>query len=219
MGSKRCKSRPKNRYKDIVPYDKSRVILPKCDGIPGSDYINASYVKGASGALAYIAAQGPLPNTVIDFWRMIWVCDVQVVVMACNEKESGKNKCENYWPCKGEIKHYGNISVELIETSQICPDFLVRTLLVKCDSEMRDVYQFHYTSWPDHGIPDTVQPILELVRLMRDCQASETVPIVVHCSAGCGRTGTICAVDFVWACLRQGKLSEDFSLFPNCFRT
>ncbi|GIY37360.1 tyrosine-protein phosphatase non-receptor type 12 [Caerostris darwini] len=206
-------NRPKNRYKDIVPYDKSRVILPKCDGIPGSDYINASYVKGASGALAYIAAQGPLPNTVIDFWRMIWVCDVQVVVMACNEKESGKNKCENYWPCKGEIKHYGNISVELIETSQICPDFLVRTLLVKCDSEMRDVYQFHYTSWPDHGIPDTVQPILELVRLMRDCQASETVPIVVHCSAGCGRTGTICAVDFVWACLRQGKLSEDFSLF------
>ncbi|XP_071041501.1 uncharacterized protein [Parasteatoda tepidariorum] len=206
-------NRPKNRYKDIVPYDKSRVILPKSEGIPGSDYINASHIKGASGALAYIAAQGPLPNTVIDFWRMIWICDVQVVVMACNEVESGKNKCEKYWPSKGEVKHFGNISVELINTSQICQDFLIRTLLVKCDSEMRDVYQFHYTSWPDHGIPDTVHPILELVRLMRQCQASETMPIVVHCSAGCGRTGTICAVDFVWACLRHGKLSEDFSLF------
>ncbi|XP_055944689.1 uncharacterized protein LOC129975630 [Argiope bruennichi] len=206
-------NRPKNRYKDIVPYDKSRVILPKHDGVPGSDYINASYVKGSSGALAYIAAQGPLPNTVIDFWRMIWVCDVQVIVMACNEKEAGKTKCETYWPNKGEIKHYGNISVELIDTSQVCPDFMVRTLLVKCDSEMRDVYQFHYTSWPDHGTPETVHPMLELVRLMRDCQASETVPIVVHCSAGCGRTGTICAVDYVWACLRHGKLSEDFSLF------
>ncbi|GFT68728.1 tyrosine-protein phosphatase non-receptor type 12 [Nephila pilipes] len=206
-------NRPKNRYKDIVPYDKSRVILPKCDGVPGSDYINASYIKGASGAFAYIAAQGPLPNTVIDFWRMIWVCDVQVIVMACNEKEAGKSKCEVYWPSKEGISHYGNISVELIETSQVCSDFLIRTLLVKCDSEMRDIYQFHYTSWPDHGVPDTVQPMLELVRLMRDCQASETVPIVVHCSAGCGRTGTICAVDFVWACLRLGKLSEDFSLF------
>ncbi|GFR28331.1 tyrosine-protein phosphatase non-receptor type 12 [Trichonephila clavata] len=206
-------NRPKNRYKDIVPYDKSRVILPKCDGVPGSDYINASYIKGASGAFAYIAAQGPLPNTVIDFWRMIWICDVQVIVMACNEKEAGKSKCEVYWPTKEEIIHYGNISVELIETSQVCPDFLIRTLLVKCDSEMRDIYQFHYTSWPDHGVPDTVQPMLELVRLMRDCQASETVPIVVHCSAGCGRTGTICAVDFVWTCLRHGKLTEDFSLF------
>ncbi|GBN33883.1 Tyrosine-protein phosphatase non-receptor type 12 [Araneus ventricosus] len=206
-------NRPKNRYKDIVPYDKSRVILPKYDGVPGSDYINASYIKGSSGAFAYIAAQGPLPNTVIDFWRMIWVCDVQVIVMACNEKEAGKTKCETYWPSKGEIKHYGNISVELIDTSQVCPDFMVRTLLVKCDSEMRDVYQFHYTSWPDHGVPEAVHPMLELVRLMRDCQASETVPIVVHCSAGCGRTGTICAVDYVWACLRHGKLSEDFSLF------
>ncbi|KAG8177744.1 hypothetical protein JTE90_008847 [Oedothorax gibbosus] len=206
-------NRPKNRYKDIVPYDKSRVILPKCEGIPGSDYINASYVKGASGALAYIAAQGPLPNTVIDFWRMVWICDVQVVVMACNEKEAGKGKCECYWPQKGEVMNYGNIAVELISTSQVCPDFLIRTLLVKCGTQMRDVYQFHYTTWPDHGVPETVQPILELVRLMRDCQATEIMPILVHCSAGCGRTGTICAVDYVWACLRQGKLSEDFSLF------
>ncbi|KFM68304.1 Tyrosine-protein phosphatase non-receptor type 12, partial [Stegodyphus mimosarum] len=144
---------------------------------------------------------------------MIWICDVQVLVMACNVQEAGKTKCETYWPLKGEIKHFGNISIELIETSQVCPDFMVRTLLVKCDSEMRDVYQFHYTSWPDHGVPDSVQPILELVRLMRNCQPSETVPIVIHCSAGCGRTGTICAVDYVWACLRQGKLDEDFSLF------
>jgi len=102
----------------------------------------------------------------------------------------------------------------LIKWRQVCPDFLVRTFKVKSDSEERIVCQFHYTTWPDHGVPSSVQPILELVRLMRDVQASEARPILVHCSAGCGRTGTICSIDYVWALLRTGKLKKGKTFFP-----
>lgn len=98
--------------------------------------------------------------------------------------------------------------VKLVKWRQVCPDFLVRTLSITADNCERTVCQFHYTTWPDHGVPNSVQPILEVVRLMRDVQVSESRPILVHCSAGCGRTGTICSIDYVWALLRTGKLNE-----------
>ncbi len=100
------------------------------------------------------------------------------------------------------------ITVELVKWRQVCPDFLVRTLKVTADSTERTVCQFHYQTWPDHGVPTSVHPILELVRLMRDVQTSEARPILIHCSAGGGRTGTICSIDYVWALLRTGKLRE-----------
>ncbi|EEC03265.1 protein tyrosine phosphatse n18, putative [Ixodes scapularis] len=170
-------------------------------------------LQGASGSRAYIASQGPLPTTVMDFWRMIWECEVQVIIMACNEKESGKYKCERYWPSEGDKKQYGNITVELVKWKQVCPDFLLRTLKARCGSEERTLCQFHYWSWPDHGVPTSVGPIVDLVRLVRDCQASEALPVLVHCSAGCGRTGTICAIDYVWGLMRVGKLNDAFSLY------
>lgn len=235
-------NRKKNRYKDILPCkyisqhtcctlfishcltiytfinyldDNSRVILSEYPGVPGSDYINANYVRGSSGnQRAYIASQGPLPNTLVDFWRMIWETEVLVIVMACNEREAGKYKCEPYWPINTDEKQqYGNITVEHVKWRQVCPDFLVRTFKVTADNEERTICQFHYTTWPDHGVPSSVQPILELVRLMRDVQLTESRPILVHCSAGCGRTGTLCSIDYVWALLRTGKLRENFSLF------
>lgn len=101
----------------------------------------------------------------------------------------------------------------MVKGRQVCPDFLVRTLEIRQEQASRTVIQFHYSTWPDHGIPTAVTPILELVRLMRDVQATETRPILVHCSAGCGRTGTICSIDYVWALLRAGKLKSDFSLY------
>ncbi|KPM03249.1 tyrosine phosphatase-like protein [Sarcoptes scabiei] len=207
-------NRKKNRYKDILPYDNSRVILSEYPGVPGSDYINANFVRGSSGnQRAYIASQGPLPNTLVDFWRMIWETEVLVIVMACNEREADRYKCEPYWPLNAEEKQqYGNITVEHVKWRQVCPDFLVRTFKVSADNQNRTICQFHYTTWPDHGVPNSVQPILELVRLIRDVQSSESRPILVHCSAGCGRTGTICSIDFVWALLRTGKLQSDFSL-------
>ncbi|XP_046687176.1 LOW QUALITY PROTEIN: tyrosine-protein phosphatase non-receptor type 12-like, partial [Homalodisca vitripennis] len=211
-------NRKKNRYKDILPFDVSRVVLNEYAGVPGSDYINANYIRGASGSPAYIASQGPLPHTVNDFWRMVVQCEVQVIVMACNEEEAGKHKCENYWvEGEGEEKQFGMVSLRLIKASTVCPDFSVRTMRLKytntqSNTEERTVCQFHYSAWPDHGVPPLVRPLLDMVRLVRDTQASETLPVLIHCSAGCGRTGTICAIDYVWGLLRAGKLTKDFSL-------
>ena len=216
-------NRKKNRYKDILPFNYSRVILSEYPEVTGSDYINANYIKGASGSNAYIASQGPLPHTVNDWWRMVVEKEVQVIVMACNEQEGGKHKCECYWSeSETPTKQFGMYSITLLKSREICPDFLVRTMKLTWKvkdqdnediQESRTVCQFHYSAWPDHGIPTQVKPLLEMVRLVRDCQASETLPVLVHCSAGCGRTGSICVIDYVWGLLKTGKLSPDFSLY------
>ena len=149
-------NRKKNRYKDILPFNYSRVVLSEFPGIPGSDYINANYIKGASGSNAYIASQGPLPHTVNDWWRMVVEREVQVIVMACNEQEGGKHKCECYWS-EGEggvaaTKQFGMYSVTLLKSREICPDFLVRTMRLSWEAEgaqeSRTVCQFHYSAWP-----------------------------------------------------------------------
>mgnify|MGYP001451476625 CR=1 FL=1 len=213
-------NRKKNRYKDILPFNYSRVELSEYPGIPGSDYINANYIKGASGSNAYIASQGPLPNTVNDWWRLVVEKEVQVIVMACNEQEGGKHKCEGYWSDEDTpSRQFGKYSVNLLKSREICPDFLVRTMRLSWageeggEEESRTVCQFHYSAWPDHGSPTQGNPLLEMVRLVRDCQASETLPVLVHCSAGCGRTGSICVIDYVWGLLKTGKLSPDFSVY------
>ncbi|KAK4290754.1 hypothetical protein Pmani_036369 [Petrolisthes manimaculis] len=199
--------------------DYSRVELSLYPGVPGSDYINANYIKGASGSRAYIGSQGPLPHTVPDFWRMVVECEVQVIIMASNETEGGKHKCECYWVNgQSEERQFGNVTVTFVKARQVCPDFMVRTLKIKHTTEAgkteeRTICQFHYVLWPDHGVPETVRPLLDMVRLVRDCQASETLPVLVHCSAGCGRTGTICAIDYVWGLLRAGRLTENLNLF------
>ena len=210
-------NRKKNRYKDILPFNYSRVTLSEYPGVPGSDYINANYIKGASGSNAYIASQGPLPHTVNDWWRLVVEKEVQVIVMACNEQEAGKHKCECYWSEDETPKQFGMYTVTLLKSREICPDFLVRTMRLSWGEgemeESRTVCQFHYSAWPDHGIPTQVKPLLEMVRLVRDCQASETLPVLIHCSAGCGRTGSICVIDYVWGLLRTGKLAPSFSLY------
>lgn len=334
----------KNRYKDIIPFNHTRVILNgNSESEPGSSYINANYIRGPSGSpRAYIACQGPLACTLNDFWRMIWECNLSVIIMACNEYESGKPKCELYWPLELDTSQiFGNIQVALKRERQINSDFLIRKFSVKllepliypnqqqqrqqvinnngnaqmtfenchdigsltnnnnqfvdnhqrhhhqyhqtkninyhldnhrqhnlskqngstgnsstsnesintdefiqnsnppmslqagissdpnCNLQSinqtaapiqrkvlmeRTICQFHYTTWPDHGVPDSVHPILELVRLVREVQPAEDKPILVHCSAGCGRTGTICCIDYVWGLLRRGKLNADFNL-------
>lgn len=211
-------NRRKNRYKDILPYDYTRVGLNRQDDAEGSDYINANYIRGAGGSRAYIASQGPLPHTLADFWRMVVQCEVQVIVMASNETEGGKHKCECYWVCdSAEDRQFGDVLVSFVKCRQVCPDFLVRTLKITFtndhgEKESRVVCQFHYSLWPDHGVPGSVRPLLAMVRLVRECQASETLPLLVHCSAGCGRTGTICAIDHVWTLMRTGRLPERVDL-------
>ncbi|XP_078678236.1 uncharacterized protein LOC144914322 [Branchiostoma floridae x Branchiostoma belcheri] len=206
-GEKEC-NRRKNRYKDILPFDYSRVQLSEVKGTPGSDYINANFLKGATGKRTYIASQAPLPATAVDFWRMLWEYNVKVVVMACREVEQGKHKCERYWANRGEEKTFGDITVTMEDQSKITDDFLRRIILAKKGSETRQLVQFHYTTWPDHGVPLSPRSIIDLIRQFREVQPTDDNPICVHCSAGCGRTGTICAIDYTWNLLKKGQFKD-----------
>ncbi|XP_064632277.1 tyrosine-protein phosphatase non-receptor type 12-like isoform X3 [Lineus longissimus] len=202
----------KNRYKDIRPFDTTRVCLPIIPGLPGSDYINANFIRGHHGGVAYIASQGPMPHTVDDFWAMLWKYEIKVVIMACNEREGGKAKCERYWAYSGEEKSFRGITVKLKKEENICEDFCKRHLVARKGTEERCLQQFHYINWPDHGAPESCSSLLEMVAKMRVDQPGDSPPIVIHCSAGCGRTGTICAVDYAWNVLKSGALTEDFNI-------
>ncbi|KAM6437594.1 tyrosine-protein phosphatase non-receptor type 12 isoform 1-T1 [Liasis olivaceus] len=203
----------KNRYKDILPFDHSRVKLTLKTPTQDSDYINANFIKGVHGPKAYVATQGPLANTVIDFWRMIWEYNVAIIVMACREFEMGRKKCERYWPLYGEEGvSFGPFHISC-EAEQARTDYYIRTLLFEYQNETRRVYQFHYVNWPDHDVPSSFDSILDMISLMREYQEHEDVPICIHCSAGCGRTGAICAIDYTWNLLKAGKIPEEFNVF------
>ncbi|XP_006780731.2 tyrosine-protein phosphatase non-receptor type 12-like isoform X2 [Neolamprologus brichardi] len=165
------------------------------------------------GPEAYIATQGPLPNTVIDFWRMIWEYNVAVIVMACREFEMGRKKCERYFPMQGEQPmSFGPFRISY-ESEQARTDYFIRTLTAQYENESRRITQFHYMNWPDHDVPSSFDSILDMIGLMREYQENNDVPICVHCSAGCGRTGAICAIDYTWNLLKAGKIPEDFNVF------
>ncbi|XP_058796277.1 receptor-type tyrosine-protein phosphatase S-like isoform X2 [Phymastichus coffea] len=193
-------TKPKNRYANLFPYDESRVVLEKLPNDPYSDYINANFIKGyGEREKAYIATQGPKQHTVIDFWRMIWQEKVQIVCMMANLMENGKTKCEQYWPAAVEKKVlYGTVLVQFT-SEEIHLDYTYRTFKVTCEEETRTVEHLHYTSWPDHGVPSNPGSIVaflkEIHRLSPVPRKPDDPPIVVHCSAGVGRTGTLIVLD------------------------
>ncbi|NXJ14932.1 PTN22 phosphatase, partial [Odontophorus gujanensis] len=203
----------KNRYKDILPYDHSRVELSLITSDTDSHYINANFIKGVYGPRAYIATQGPLPTTVTDFWRMIWEYEVLTVVMACMEFEMGKKKCERYWAEVGDSSLQSGPFSVTCEAEEKKNEYVIRTLKVALDEVMRTIRQFHYQNWPDHDIPSSIDPILELIGEVRCYQPEDTTPICIHCSAGCGRTGVVCAIDYTWKLLKDGIVPVNFSIF------
>ncbi|XP_011308081.1 receptor-type tyrosine-protein phosphatase T isoform X2 [Fopius arisanus] len=191
-------NKSKNRYANLIAYDETRVKLDKLPDTPFSDYINANYIKGYQKNKAYIATQGPREGTVNDFWRMIWQERVQVICMLANVMESGKKKCEQYWPEIGKEMTFGDINVHNL-THTTFADYTFRTFSVTCDQETRRIEHLHYTAWPDHGVPLYIQSVVAyLKKLLATPQGHG--PIVVHCSAGIGRTGTIILCDI---CLRK----------------
>ncbi|XP_030389225.1 receptor-type tyrosine-protein phosphatase T isoform X1 [Gopherus evgoodei] len=194
--AKEDENRNKNRYGNIISYDHSRVRLQLLDGDPHSDYINANYIDGYHRPRHYIATQGPMQETVKDFWRMIWQENSASVVMVTNLVEVGRVKCVRYWPDDTEI--YGDIKVTLIETEPLA-EYVIRTFTVqkKGYHEIREIRQFHFTSWPDHGVPCYATGLLGFVRQVKFLNPPETGPIVVHCSAGAGRTGCFIAIDIM----------------------
>ncbi|KAF7655993.1 hypothetical protein LDENG_00047080 [Lucifuga dentata] len=201
----------KNRYKDILPYDQSRVLLSLFTSDFDCDYINASFIQGATADRKYIACQAPLSCTLADFWRMIWQNDVKVIVMACREIEMGKKKCECYWAALHQSTSFGPFSVYNGETRHN-EDMVVRTLTVTYQQVSRTVHHHHFLSWPDHDIPYETAGVLSLLEQVRNTQGTHTSPVLVHCSAGCGRTGVICALDYIHDLLVTEQITADFSI-------
>ncbi|XP_052804010.1 uncharacterized protein LOC128234066 isoform X2 [Mya arenaria] len=199
----------KNRYRSVYPYDASRVVLPFVRGDPDSDFINASYIDGYSKPRKYIAAQGPLENTISDTWRMIHLEDIKIIVMVTNLIETCKKKCSKYWP--DERATYGKYNVKLDHVEQYA-DFAVRHFTYSMEGTRfkRQLVQFHYTSWPDKNVPTTALSLVQFWRKVRQSEFVEKTPWMVHCSAGVGRTGTFIALDYLYD---QGKVDEKLN-FP-----
>ncbi|KAM7003473.1 receptor-type tyrosine-protein phosphatase eta-like [Tautogolabrus adspersus] len=209
-------NKPKNRYNNVLPYDSSRVKLSIIHGSPFDDYINANYTPGYNSSKEFIAAQGPLPHTVNEFWRMIWEKNVQTLVMLTRCNEQGRVKCEQYW--EHGTKHFENIIVT--ETSKIpLKDWTIIDFNVKNvkTAETRSLRHFHLTAWPDHGVPETTELLISFRHLVREHmdQYSRHSPAVVHCSAGVGRTGTFIAIDHLIFQIERENMVDVFGIVHN----
>ncbi|CAF2391394.1 unnamed protein product [Rotaria sp. Silwood2] len=189
----------KSRYRDVLPGESTRVKLQPDDD-EKNDFINANYVSGHNDQeKAYIFTQGPLQTTVKDFWRMIWQENITIIVMTTNIRESGTMKCYPYWPAQSkDVMNAGLYQIHN-EKSEKFESFIITTLLLrkKNHAETRIIYHAHYLKWPDHGIPSNTKDallFLDKVEYYRQITSTKG-PILLHCSAGIGRTGTFCAID------------------------
>ncbi|XP_067673179.1 receptor-type tyrosine-protein phosphatase epsilon-like [Haliotis asinina] len=190
---KKPENKPLNRFAALYPYDDSRVILERST----SGYINASYIPGFPDGSKYIATQGPIPATVGDFWTMVWQQRVSKVAMVTQLKEMQRVKCEQYWPEKNKIKKCGDLTIGL-ETTMTRTDYTIRKLTVNNarESETRRVTHFQFLTWPDHGVP-SAPALVSFWKRVKQLDRAEEGPLVIHCSAGVGRTGTFIALDYL----------------------
>nr|XP_060629310.1 receptor-type tyrosine-protein phosphatase F isoform X12 [Anolis sagrei ordinatus] len=211
-------NKPKNRYANVIAYDHSRVILTSIDGVPGSDYINANYIDGYRKQNAYIATQGPLPETLSDFWRMVWEQRTATIVMMTRLEEKSRVKCDQYWPGRG-TETYGLIQVTLLDTVELAT-YTVRTfaLYKNGSSEKRELRQFQFMAWPDHGVPEYPTPILAFLRRVKACNPPDAGPVVVHCSAGVGRTGCFIVIDAMLERMKHEKTVDIYG-HVTCMRS
>ncbi|ORX90527.1 hypothetical protein K493DRAFT_287944 [Basidiobolus meristosporus CBS 931.73] len=211
----------KNRYNNIWPYEHSRVKLHNVR-MNESDYINASFVGAKQSKYRYIATQAPLPSTFGEFWRMVWEQNTRVIVMLTKEEEAGRIKCHRYWPS------FPDQSITVDDTFHIKlsgetmpvdaePTIMARRFLLTHGGtgETREIFQLHFVGWPDFGIPDSPASVLRLRDLADKLQTQHNHgPMLVHCSAGCGRTGAFCTIDTIVATYEMNRelfaLSEDF---------
>ncbi|KAF5893464.1 receptor-type tyrosine-protein phosphatase beta-like, partial [Clarias magur] len=211
-------NRGKNRYNNILPYDSTRVKLSCVDDDPSSDYINASYIPGNNFRREYIATQGPLPGTKDDFWKMVWEQNVHNIVMVTQCVEKGRVKCDHYWPFDQDPLYYGDLIVRM-QSESVLPEWTIREFKICTEDQLnycRTVRQFHYTVWPDHGVPESTQSLVQFVRTVRDYinRTPGSGPSIIHCSAGVGRTGTFIVLDRV---LQQLNTKDTVDIYGAVF--
>ncbi|XP_061196028.1 receptor-type tyrosine-protein phosphatase epsilon-like [Saccostrea echinata] len=205
----------KNRYTTTFPYDHSRVILKKSNP-KESDYINANYIENAQDRRAYIATQGPKPKTITDFWRMVWQENISIIVCLTNLKEGMKTKCALYWPNANDKIQNGQLYVRH-QDEKVYANHTVRKLRIQniFENTERDVIMFHYTQWPDHGVPDPLSLVIFHRHVMRMSATYYAEYTLVHCSAGIGRTGTYIALDALY---RQAEETGEINV-PKYLKT
>lgn len=208
--AKKSENRHLNRYRDVIPYDHSRITLQRCS----NDYVNANLVEIEQADRKYILTQGPLPNTIAHFWVMVWEQNCKAIVMLNKIIEKNQLKCSQYWPASSnsdlEFPEI-NLSVHL-ESETNHSYFITRNLRVtdKTSSEERTVILYHYATWPDFGVPESPTALLRFIRAVRMSGAlDESVgPPIVHCSAGIGRSGTFILVDCVLKLIADKKVDS-----------
>ncbi|RXM34878.1 Receptor-type tyrosine-protein phosphatase O [Acipenser ruthenus] len=206
-------NRAKNRYTNILPYDFSRVKLISMHNDEGSDYINANYIPGYRSPQEYIATQGPLPETRNDFWKMVLQEKCCMVVMLTQCSERRRVKCDHYWPFTEEPVVYGDVTVEMTSEKEVT-EWAIRNFRLSYADEIQDVLHLNYTSWPDHGVPtvNAAESILQFVQIVRQQAARRKGPVLVHCSAGVGRTGTFIALDRLLQHIREHEYVDILGL-------
>uniref|UniRef100_A0A8C1BYL3 protein-tyrosine-phosphatase n=1 Tax=Cyprinus carpio carpio TaxID=630221 RepID=A0A8C1BYL3_CYPCA len=215
----RPENKSKNRYKNILPFDDTRVVLQNADpNVVGSDYINANYVinklMDINYQKVYIACQGCLATTVNDFWQMVWQEGTRVIVMTTREVEKGRNKCVPYWPTtEGESKEVGRYVVTLLSEKDAA-DYKVREMDIVSLKYARTITHYQYLSWPDHGVPQEPGGVLSFLEQVNRKQhaLSSAGPMVIHCSAGIGRTGTIVVIDMLIDNIDAKGLDSDIDI-------
>ncbi|XP_033636369.1 receptor-type tyrosine-protein phosphatase alpha-like [Asterias rubens] len=202
----------KNRLRQVIPYDFNRVKLERLTGQEHSNYINASFIDGYEHKKAYIAAQGPLPNTMGDFWRLAWENQCSTIVMMSECEERGQSMCSQYWPGHGDTVNHAFLTVTVKDQKEE-EDFTIRDLEVSTTKGggTKLIRQYHFHGWPEVGSPETATSLIRVIGLVYDYQHDiGRFPILVHCSAGSGRTGVFIALSFL---LQRAKAEGIVDIF------
>uniref|UniRef100_A0A673G0M3 Protein tyrosine phosphatase receptor type Q n=1 Tax=Sinocyclocheilus rhinocerous TaxID=307959 RepID=A0A673G0M3_9TELE len=199
-------------HSNMLIYNNSRVKLLSEPGMPGSDYINASFVSGYLCPNEFIATQGPLPSTVADFWRMIWETGTKTIVMLTQCFEKGRVRCHQYWPEDNKpVTVFADIIITKL-TEDVHPDWTVRALRVERHGSYMIVHHFNYTSWPEHGVPESSSTLIQFVKAVRSHRGHDNTTNMVHCSAGVGRTGVFIALDHLIQHVRDHDFVDIYGL-------
>ncbi|XP_057313832.1 tyrosine-protein phosphatase Lar-like [Hydractinia symbiolongicarpus] len=208
-------NKDKNRYLNVTAYDHTRVVLQEITGEETSDYINANYIQNYSGEVEYIAAQGPKKETIFDFWRMVLGEKPAAVIMLTNIVEDGKPKCAQYWPKNNGKRVYNGIEVEVMEV-QVYADYVIRKMKVSYEYNKHQFMHLHFTSWPDHGCPEYPTLLLNFCYRVRQLIPYESgKQLLVHCSAGVGRTGSYIIIDAMLHLMKTKHLVDIYNYFES----